>query len=71
MEAERKLMVTLKRSGIGRPRRQRETLRGMGLTRLHKTVVLEDTPEIRGMIAKVIHLIEVKRPGRTQKEGIG
>ena len=61
MDAERKLMVTLKRSGIGRPRRQRETLRGMGLTRLHKTVVLEDTPEIRGMVAKVIHLVEVKR----------
>ena len=61
MDAERKLMVTLKRSGIGRPRRQRETLRGMGLTRLHKTVVLEDTPEIRGMVAKVIHLVEVKK----------
>ena len=61
MDAERKLMVTLKRSGIGRPRRQRETLRGMGLTRLHKTVVLQDTPEIRGMVAKVIHLVEVKK----------
>ena len=61
MEAERKLMITLKRSGIGRPQRQRATLRGMGLTKLHKTVVLKDTPAIRGMVAKVIHLVEVKR----------
>ena len=61
MEAERRLMITLKRSGIGRPQRQRDTLRGMGLTKLHKTVVLKDTPEIRGMVAKVIHLVEVKK----------
>ena len=61
MEAERKLMITLKRSGIGRPQRQRDTLRGMGLTKLHKTVVLKDTPAIRGMVAKVIHLVDVKR----------
>jgi large subunit ribosomal protein L30 len=61
MEPERKLMITLKRSGIGRPPRQRATLRGMGLTKLHKTVVLMDTPETRGMLAKVIHLVDVKR----------
>jgi large subunit ribosomal protein L30 len=58
---EPKIMITLKRSGIGRPERQRATLRGLGLTKLHKTVVLKDTPEIRGMLAKVIHLVEVKR----------
>jgi large subunit ribosomal protein L30 len=61
MEPERKLMITLKRSGIGRPQRQRATLRGLGLTKLHKTVVLKDTPETRGMVAKVIHLVDVKR----------
>jgi large subunit ribosomal protein L30 len=61
MEPERKLMITLKRSGIGRPPRQRATLRGLGLTKLHKTVVLMDTPETRGMLAKVIHLVDVKR----------
>lgn len=60
MEAERKLKITLKRSGVGRPERQRATLRGLGLTRMHKTVVLKDTPEIRGMVAKVIHLVDVK-----------
>jgi len=61
MSTEQRIVVTLRRSGIGRPRRQRDTLRGLGLTRLRKTVILRDTPEIRGMLAKVIHLIEVKR----------
>jgi len=61
MEPEQKLMITLKRSGIGRPQRQRATLRGLGLTKLHKTVVLKDTPETRGMITKVIHLVDVKK----------
>lgn len=61
MEAERKLIVTLRRSGIGRPKTQRATLRGLGLTRLQKTVTLQDTPEIRGMLQKVIHLIEVRK----------
>jgi len=54
---ERRIRVTLKRSGIGRPQRQKATLRGLGLTRLHKTVVLKDTPEVSGMLAKVIHLV--------------
>jgi large subunit ribosomal protein L30 len=57
---ERRIRVTLKRSGIGRPQRQKATLRGLGLTRLHKTVVLKDTPEVRGMLAKVIHLVEIE-----------
>ncbi len=56
----KKIQVTLKRSGIGRPQRQRDTLRGLGLTKLHKTVELNDTPAIRGMIQKVIHLVEFK-----------
>ena len=60
MSAERKIEVTLKRSGIGRPRRQRETLRGLGLTRLHQTVILVDTPATRGMLSKVLHLVDVK-----------
>jgi large subunit ribosomal protein L30 len=61
MDAERKLKITLRRSGIGRPETQRATLRGMGLTRLHKTVVLKDTPETRGMVAKVLHLVDVEK----------
>ncbi len=54
-----KVKVTLVRSGIGRPESQRRTLRGMGLTRLNRTVVLEDTSEMRGMIRKVSHLVRV------------
>ena len=55
-----KLKVTLVRSGIGRPEKQRRTLRGLGLTKMHKSVLLLDTPEIRGMITKVHHLVRVE-----------
>lgn len=56
-----KLKVTQRRSGIGRNERQRATLRGLGLTRLHQSRELEDTPAIRGMINKVKHLVEVEQ----------
>ena len=52
--------VTLVRSMIGRPEKHRRVLRGMGLTRLNKTVELKDTPEIRGMINKVSHLVSTE-----------
>jgi len=55
-----KLKVTLLRSGINRPEPQKLTIRGLGLTRLHKTVVLNDTPAIRGMIRRVSHLVKVE-----------
>jgi large subunit ribosomal protein L30 len=45
---------------IGRPERHRRVLRGMGLTRINKTVELEDTPAIRGMIHKVSHLVKAE-----------
>ena len=54
------LEVKWTRSAIGRPKDQRATLRGLGLTRMQKTVKLEDTPSIRGMVKKVIHLVEYK-----------
>jgi large subunit ribosomal protein L30 len=53
------LRITLVRSGIGSPRRHRAVLNGLGLTKLHKTVVREDRPEIRGMIRKIQHLVRV------------
>lgn len=56
---EQKIQVTLVRSGIHRTINQRQTLKGLGLTRMHKTVKLNDTPAIRGMIRKVAHLVEV------------
>lgn len=57
MSAE--LKVTLVRSQIGKPSKHRAVLNGMGLKRLNKTVVLQDTPEVRGMISKVSHLVKV------------
>lgn len=53
-----KLKVVQRKSGIGRPERHRRTLRGLGLTRLHRERILPDTPAIRGMIAQVSHLVE-------------
>ena len=58
MSAEFK--VTLVRSHIGKPAIQKAVLHGMGLTRRYKTVTLKDTPEIRGMIRKVSHLLKVE-----------
>lgn len=55
-----KIKVTLKRSMIGRPEKHRKVLRGMGLTKMNKTVQLENTPAIRGMIQKVSHLVEAE-----------
>ncbi len=55
-----KLKITLVRSMIGRPEKQRKVLRGMGLTRLNKSVVLEDTPAIRGMVHAVNHLVKAE-----------
>jgi large subunit ribosomal protein L30 len=48
------------KSQIGYDRRQRATLRGLGFRRLNQTVELEDTPAVRGMINKVIHLVVVE-----------
>lgn len=55
-----KLEITLKKSPIGRPEDQRVTVTTLGLRKLHQTVVHNDTPQIRGMINKVSHLVEVK-----------
>jgi len=54
------LKVTLTGSPIGYPRRQRETLRGLGLTRRGRTVRLADGPAVRGMIGKIAHLVRVE-----------
>ena len=53
------LQVKLKRSIIGRTKGQRATVKGLGLRRTGSTVTLEDTPAVRGMVKKVIHLVEV------------
>ena len=55
-----KLTVTWKKSAIGFPKDQKDTIAGLGLKRLHQSVEQEDTPTIKGMINKVQHLVEVK-----------
>ena len=53
------LKVKQVKSAIGYNRRQRATLSGLGLRRINHVVEVEDTPAVRGMINKVIHLVEV------------
>jgi large subunit ribosomal protein L30 len=55
-----RLKITQTGSRIGRKPNQRETLRSLGLKRIHDVVVKEDRPEIRGMVATVPHLVAVE-----------
>jgi large subunit ribosomal protein L30 len=55
-----KLIITQVRSGIDRPERQKRTIRALGIRKLNHTVVHVDTPQIRGMIDKVSHLVSVE-----------
>lgn len=55
-----KLKITLVKSMVGRPEKQRKVLRGMGLTKLNRSVWLNDTPSIRGMAGAVSHLVKVE-----------
>jgi large subunit ribosomal protein L30 len=55
-----KLKITQTKSGIGYKRNQRETLRTLGLKRMHDTVIKDDRPEIRGMVNTIPHLVTVE-----------
>ncbi len=55
-----KIQIELVRSPIGYKPDQRETVKALGLRKLHDVVVKEDTPQIRGMIEKIKHLVKVK-----------
>lgn len=59
--AKKSITVRYKRSTIGCPKDQIDTVRGLGLRRLRDERTLENTPAVRGMIKKVIHLVEVVR----------
>ena len=54
------ITFTLVKSGIGSTKKIRATLTGLGLTKMHKTMTRKDTPELRGMLAKVSHLVRVE-----------
>ena len=55
-----KLKVTQRRSVIDRPKDQKVTIRRLGLHRIRDSVIKDDTPDVRGMIAKVQHLVDVE-----------
>ena len=54
-----KLQVTLIKSTIGRTKKHRDTVAGLGLKKLNQTVEHADTPEVRGMISKISHMLNV------------
>jgi large subunit ribosomal protein L30 len=58
--ADRKIRVTQVRSTIGFNRKQRDVVRSLGLRRIRHTIEVPDTPEVRGMIHKVRHLVTVE-----------
>ena len=60
MAEKKTLKVTLVKSTAGCKERHRQTVRGLGLRRLRQTVILEDTPAIRGMIAQVNYLVRLE-----------
>ena len=59
MSNKKTIIVTQKKSAIGRQSYQRKTLIGLGLNKIGRSKELDDTPSIRGMIGKVKHLVEV------------
>ncbi len=60
-KAEGKMIkITLVRSPIGYPEPQKATVRALGFRRLHQTVEHEDSPVLRGMLAKVIHMVRIE-----------
>ena len=60
MAEKKTVRVTQVKSPIGGPADQRQTLIGLGLNKMHRSRELEDTPAVRGMIAKVHHLVRVE-----------
>ena len=55
----KQIKIRLVRSGIGRPKKQKDIIRGLGLKKMNKVKTLNDTPQVRGMINKVPHLVEI------------
>ncbi|HEV2213308.1 MAG TPA: 50S ribosomal protein L30 [Gammaproteobacteria bacterium] len=59
-KGNKQIKVTLVRSFYGRLQRHKDTVRGLGLRRMHHTVTVQDTPEIRGMIASISDMLRVE-----------
>lgn len=54
------LRITLVRSPLGNTQRHKDTVRSLGLRKMHQTVELVDSPQLRGMVAKVAHMVRVE-----------
>jgi len=59
MKSSKKIKVKFIHSGIATPPKHRATLKGLGLTRLLQERILPDTPQVRGMVAKISHLVKI------------
>lgn len=59
----RKLRLTLVRSALGYSQKHKATVRALGLRKMHQIVELADTPQLRGMLARVAHLVKVEEVG--------
>jgi len=57
---EKMLSITLVRSGIGYSQKHKDTLRALGLRKLHQTVVKQDSSSLQGMLSKVHHLVVIE-----------
>ncbi len=60
MSSKKQVKVTLVKSVIGALKNHKACVKGLGLRKMHHSVVVEDTPSVRGMINKVIHLVQVE-----------
>jgi len=68
MADKKRIKITLTKSPIGAKPIHRKTIQALGLTKMHKTVELEDTPATRGAVAKVSHLVTLEEPGQEEKK---
>lgn len=56
-----KVKITQVKSTIDRPKKQKDTIKALGLSRMNQSVIHEDTPQIMGMVEKVSHLVKVEK----------
>ncbi len=67
-----KLRLTYRKSSIGYPQRQKDTIRALGFHKLYSTIERDDTPTIRGMVKRVAHLVQVEQvPGESGATATG
>ena len=67
-----RLRITYRKSAIGYPQRQKDTIRALGFHRLYSTIEKDDTPSVRGMVQRVAHLVQVEEvPGESGATATG